>query len=80
MASTRSINLELLHLFKQDLSFMHVNFAKDLSNLRVLKFCYFIGMLVTFFSFPEHDTSGVLQNFFISSTVDLLKFYFLGVV
>ena len=43
---------------------MHVNFAEDLTMLRVLKFCHFINMLVTFFTFLEHDISGVLQKLF----------------
>ena len=67
MASTKSIVLKLLWLFKQGLSFMHVNVAKDLTILRVLKFCHLIGMLVTFFSLQNYR---VISQDFVERTTN----------
>ena len=74
--STKLIASKCWQYFKQDLSFMHVNFAKDLTTQRVLKFCCFIHMLITLFSCLEHDTSGVLQNpfYFYQGFIDYFLF------
>ena len=45
---------------------MHMNFAKDLMNLRDLNLFHFIHMFATLFSCFECDKSGVLQNLFHS--------------
>ena len=64
-ASTSLIISKLLHLSKQDLSLMHINFAEILMILSILKlFTFEQASQLHSLAFSKHDTIESLQNIF----------------
>ena len=66
--------LKLLQLFKLGFSLMHINYAEDLINLSVLKFCCFIGMLSTLFSLFGVTLVDMYNHSFLAFS-ELSNFY-----
>ena len=64
MASTSPIVLQFAGLLKQGFSLLHVNFAKDLMILKVLRFCFEKVSELHSLVFSKHDTVGVFTKIF----------------